>query len=212
MYPDLFELIEYGNQLNLTPTMVTNAHLLTKEVIRVLGELKVQQIGVSVDSLCRETNKKIGRFNPNANLIPDLEFYSEVLQNIAAKNINTKINICAMQANKEEDFSPLLDNAKFSRLKVFQMLPQGKHHLQSQKLTLPEFEQFCTRLEKYSPICLSEETLKNSYALLDGEGNFVSNNSDGTHTKIGNLSQKSLSTLINKSLFNEKNHQQMKGL
>lgn len=53
---DLFEIIEYCNQLGIEPSFVSNGSLITEEAARELKRLKVQDIPISLDGPDEERN------------------------------------------------------------------------------------------------------------------------------------------------------------
>ncbi len=81
--PWLFDLIKIAKQKGLTTMIVTNGTNLSDKFLSK-NEEYLDWIGISVDSLKKETNKKIGRVLKRQNI--DYSYYKDLLKRIKKYN------------------------------------------------------------------------------------------------------------------------------
>ena len=196
LYKHLDDLIDYASLLGISVSMVTNASLLTPERIRS-WKGKVSCIGISVDSLSRDTNMAIGRCSCNRVIaLEDLTRLSDVMHEC---NIDLKINTVVSKLNVDEDLSPLYKALKPRKIKLFQMhLVDGINDCaKSYEIVESQFEAFCNRHKAFQSIMVAEPdgSMENSYLMVNPEGEFQLNN-HGTYQSFGSLKSAPLHEIL----------------
>lgn len=170
LYPYIFDLIDYINKKNIIVSIITNAFSINKELIDKFKN-KVDIIGISVDALDKDTNRKIGRCNKNEVVIPDENFYIEKCLLIKKANIKLKVNICVSKLNINIDFSNFLENVNPDRLKIIQMICEedinDNEYLEKLLVEDKEFKNFAYKYKKYDPVIENSDDLTDSYPILD---------------------------------------------
>ncbi len=161
----LQDIIDYIYSKDIYVSMVTNGSLLTREFIQ-LNKDKIDNIGVSVDSLNHETNLEIKRSHNNKTLSEE-ELLS-IFGWIKETNIKLKINICVSKLNVEEDFSEFISKTKVDRLKIFQMLIIDSINKECDNLTIndEEFSSFTNKLLEYNPVIEKSVDMEKSYIMI----------------------------------------------
>jgi len=196
--PYLQQLIDYIHAKDIKISIVTNGYLLTEEFIKV-NEEKIETIGISVDSLKLETNLKIGRCCANRTLSPiKLIHICKLIKN---SNIKLKINHCISKYNMDEDISNFIKLICPDRFKVFQMTVIEGINTNSRDMQISnqEFNEVSKKYEELGGVIETEETMKDSYLMVDSNGNFYV---DKENKPIGNLMQTSFRKLVFASNLN----------
>ncbi|MBU1143914.1 MAG: viperin family antiviral radical SAM protein [Firmicutes bacterium] len=191
----LDELIDYINSLDIKVSIITNISLLTKEKIRAwIG--KVDTIGISIDSLNRETNLLIGRHSNGKTIeISDL---LEILNIAKENNIKIKINTVVSKFNLHEDISSLYKQIRFDRIKLLQVRFNNdcNESAINYGISSNEFNEYSSQLKSYDGIIIeSEDMMECSYVIIDPKGNLISNKGN-IHKKIGSVFETNLEELI----------------
>ncbi|MDE6967145.1 MAG: viperin family antiviral radical SAM protein, partial [Clostridia bacterium] len=201
--PFINELIDYCFNKKIKVSIVTNGSLLTKEFIES-NKKKLCMIGISIDSLNEETNKKIGRCCKNK--ILNKEQLIEICKIIKDCGIKLKINTVVSKFNVHEDFVDFYNVIIPDKVKIFQMSilkgvnDKAKHF----QLTNEEYKNFCHKHKGENVFIETEDDMQNSYLMIDRFGNFVVNDK-GEQKCCGSVLNDSLTLLIRKSNFdNEK--------
>lgn len=165
----LQEIINYINSLNIKVSLVTNGSLLTEEFI-ILNKGKIETIGISVDSVDEEINKKIGRCNSGNTL--SFDELVKLCTLIKSNDIKLKINLCLSKLNYDDDLSELISLVKPDRFKIFQMtIINGiNNNSKNIQLTTKEFLKGVTKYKKYNPKIEKSSEMKNSYLMVDSKG------------------------------------------
>ena len=114
----LDELIDYIHSSGTEVSIITNASRLTKERVDAWCG-KVTMIGISIDSLNRDSNLKIGRKQGQHTL--DYEQLKEVLLYIKSRGITLKVNTVVSRYNLDEDITKLYNEVGFDRIKLLQV-------------------------------------------------------------------------------------------
>ena len=196
LYEHLDELIDYTSSLGIRVSIVTNGSLLTPERIRS-WQGKVSCIGISIDSIDRETNLTIGRCYRNN--VVSLSRWGELTKAIHDCGIDLKINTVVSRHNLDEDLSELYRVLSPKKIKLFQMHlidginDQSKPH----EITENEFVYFCERHKTFESVLVAEPcgSMENSYLMVNPEGEFQLNN-NGIYQTFGNLKAISLSEIL----------------
>jgi len=196
LYEYLDELIEYASSLGIKVSIVTNGALLTAERIHSWRG-KVSCIGISIDSLIKDTNLKIGRCCKN-NVI-ELSHLEELSAAMHECDIDLKINTVVSMLNLDEDFSQLYKSLMPQKIKLFQMhLVEGiNDKAKPYRVTDDEFNHFCDRHVAFASIVVSEPcgSMENSYLMINPEGKFQLND-NGKYQTFGDLNTTTLSELL----------------
>jgi len=171
----LEELICYAKRMGFYVSVVTNGSLITDEFLNNVAEC-LDLIGVSIDSLNAETNKKIGR--QTKKLIPDENYYTKICNKIKEHGINLKINTVVSKANVNESFISFIRKVSPFRWKVFQVLAiEGENDIEDFKITKTDFNKFVYRHKETGEGLVSEpnDVIKGSYIMIDPKGCFFDN-------------------------------------
>ncbi len=105
LVPFLNELITYIVGKKIAVSVITNATLLSKQVIDNWQD-KVDMIGISIDSLDNQTNVIIGRSCRNGQTL-DYKNLVEVLQYAKEKRFKLKVNTVVSQSNKHKNINQM---------------------------------------------------------------------------------------------------------
>ena len=196
LYEHLDELIDYTSSRGISVSIVTNASLLTPERIRS-WKGKVSCIGISIDSLIRNTNIIIGRCS--CNRIVSLSDLIKLSDAIHECNIDLKINTVVSKLNIDEDLSSLYQALNPKKIKLFQMhLVDGiNDKAKAFEISEDEFKEFCNRHKAFRSIIIAEPfgSMENSYLMINPEGVFQLNN-QGTYQSFGSLKSKPLFEIL----------------
>lgn len=138
-------------------------------------------IGISVDSLNKETNAAIGRCC-NGHVITRTE-YEQLCAAIKAHGIKLKINTVVSSLNLHEDFTHFYETVQPDRIKLFQVLKpntQLKNHYDDLLISKADFDSFVLRhkidcsLGKHI-VAEDNAAMTNAYYILDSECRFIDN-------------------------------------
>lgn len=193
---DLNELIEYTCSKGIKVSIITNGSLLTDEIIKLWSN-KLSYIGLSINSLNVSTNQKLQCCCKGKTLSLNRIVQIGKLCNIY--NIELKINTVVCKENYQEDLNDLYRLLKPSRIKFLQMtiVEEVNSNALELKISKNEFNEFCKRHKNCIPIPIieDEDSMQNSYILIDPDGYLMINN-QGKYEKIGNLLTESIDYLI----------------
>ena len=194
LYKHLDELIDYVHSLGISVSIVTNGSRLTVESIRS-WKGKVSCIGLSIDSVIKETNLKIGRENGGRTLsLDDVRLLAEEVHRCG---IALKLNTVVSKLNLTEDLTELYRATQPQRIKIFKMHLVKDVNDSSTPLSVTdsEFHSFCQRHKEFDPVCEKEGDMENSYVMIDPKGSLILND-NGIYTEYGSLFYHSLSELM----------------
>jgi len=196
LYPHLDELIDYTTSLGLSTSIVTNGFLLSRDRIKS-WQGKVKIIGLSIDSIQKDTNIKIGRSSQN--IVLDLNHWQNVSTAIHESNIKLKINTVVSKFNLNEDLTPLYLSTNPNRIKLFQVhIVKGvNEHINNASISKDEFLNYCEKYDKFSHILVKEplESMENSYLMINPKGEVVINDR-GSYHRYDNCLKKRLGEII----------------
>lgn len=177
MYRHIFEVVEYAKEIGLTTSIISNGSMLSEETLdRFKGYL--DWVGVSIDSLSTETNKKIGRDSKNG-----LDYF-ELVKNIKDKGFKIKINTVVNRFNEEEDMQDFIGHVNPLRWKIFDTLRvegQNDRDFEEIRSSAGAFDRFIGRHSHKSMVPENNEAMTGSYLLIDPKGRLFEN-SEGKHT------------------------------
>ena len=185
MHPDLPEALELAHALGLQTSIITNGQLIDRARIAYFAS-SLDMVGISVDSLNAQTNRRIGRCCGNAPM--DAESYHDRIRILNEFGLKLKINTVVNSANVDEDFSPFLLRTRPFRWKILQctrMESENGKTFQIWETSDKAFDNFVERhtfLKKHGITIVPENqnALRASYAIIDPDGRFV-DNSTGTY-------------------------------
>ena len=142
-------------------------------------------IGISIDSLSPNINKKLGR-KVHGVKIPDNKTYLDSINLIREYNVNLKINTVVNRLNKNESFQNIITKGHPEKWKIFQVLIIKNENMDALDLSVSrnEFNSFILRhsdlssvTEIYPEYC---DDMKGSYLIIDPSARLV-DNSQGTY-------------------------------
>ncbi len=191
------DIVEYINSKNIAVSIVTNASLLTINMIENLKG-KIRSIGISVDSINEDTNKQIGRhcygrcigLNQLLNLCSEIKDFG----------IDLKINTVISKLNLDEDFKWLYSAIMPNRVKVFRMLAieginDGNNDL---SITDNEWKNFCDKHCELNIVFEDNDDMQGGYIMINPAGQMFSN-TYGAYDIIGSCFSENIDVLIKKS-------------
>ncbi|MCD8423218.1 viperin family antiviral radical SAM protein [Tenacibaculum finnmarkense] len=174
--PWISELIKFAKIKGLTTMIVSNGTKLTDHFLKE-NKPYLDWIAISIDSINKETNKKIGRTIKQVGV--DNIYYDNLFKKIKKFDYKLKINTVVNKHNFKEDLTDFINQINPSRWKVFKVLPIE----QQNKLNFDEFkisnEEFYSFLKNHNSVAnLVKETnndMTGSYIMVDPAGRFFDN-------------------------------------
>lgn len=187
LYKNLPELIKYSKQIGLTTSIITNGSLLTGEFIEQMRPY-LDWIGLSIDSVNPETNKKIGRVSRKHGDIYSLEdSYNVLVSLIKSAGYKLKINTVVNKYNQHENMQGFINWANPDRWKVFDTLRVKEQNDKFwEEIKSTEFESFVNRHDHKNMIVENNDLMTSSYLLIDPLGRMFEN-TNGKHTYSDSL-------------------------
>lgn len=194
--PDLIPLLEKAKQLGFSTSIVTNGYNLALNIIDTEKVLSLtDSIGISVDSLKKSTNKKIGRTvykNKSLKILPQKKLIS-LCKKIKAHGIKLKINTVISSLNLNEDFSAFYKKVGPDRIKIFQCLKPNnslKHNYDNLLISSEDFNHHINKTKNYPYNIISENNneMISAYYMLGSDGCFWDNLSGKKSKCILNVS------------------------
>lgn len=194
MSRNIDRLIDYIASKNIEVSIITNGYYLDETFIdRHINQIST--IGISVDSLDYDTNIKIGRCF-KANVLSKNQLVN-ICNKIKKSGIKLKINTCLSKLNVNEDFNAFINEVKPDRYKILQMTcDEYDYKNKANIVSDEEAKEFISKI-KYNYIYESREELKNSYVIIDSEGNISTNNSHISNISIFNYELEEAIKLLN---------------
>ena len=198
----LQDIIDYIYSLNIKVSLVTNGSLLTKEFIKK-NRMKIETIGISVDSLNEDTNIKIGRCTKSKTLSE--EELASICKVIKDNGIKLKINLCVSKLNYEENISDFIRLVKPDRFKILQMtIIEGiNNKYKGLEISVDDFNNYCMKYKDLNPVIENNEEMKDSYLMIDSKGDFYC---DKEKEPIGNVLNEDFCGIVRKTNINMKNY------
>ena len=172
-------LVIKARELGFEVSIVTNGYIFSKNpdyLYSLIHNFSI--VGISVDSLNKETNLEIGRCS---SMVPLSESdYISLCNKITSAGCKLKVNTVVSKLNLEEDFNQFYQEVNPSRIKLLQVLkPAGhlKRNYDCLQISEEEYKAFVRRHSGFSDIICSEsnEQMLNSYYILNSIGCFLDN-------------------------------------
>lgn len=178
LYPDLQELILYIKEKGFEVSIITNGFLLTEEFIK-MNKDTLDCIGISVDSFDANTLVSLNCKTSKGEIL-DKDRLLNICKLINDCNIDLKINTVVSKLNYKQDLSPVLKDIKIDRWKILKMklFKDGNFDNSDLDINMDQFRYFVKTHENLIPNTVVEDTLKNSYIIIDSEGYLVDNSYD----------------------------------
>lgn len=196
LYAYFDKLIAYTSSLGIRVSIVTNGSMLTSERIRN-WQGKVSCIGISIDSIDRDTNLTIGRCCIN-NVISPAQ-WRKLAKTVHGCGIALKINTVVSRLNLDQDLSKLYRELSPDKIKLFQMhLIDGiNDQAKAYEIAESEFESFCERHKAFQSVIVTEPygSMENSYLMVNPEGK-IQLNDNGSYKTFGDLKTHPLSEIL----------------
>lgn len=167
LFDGLTRLLTHAKQLNFITALVTNGRLVDDHFLEVNGKA-LDWIGISVDSMMRHTNSKLGRMV--AGTAWGIEQYLDLAINVRQHGYKLKINTVVSAFNHEENFNSFIADARPERWKVFQYLSVIGQNETSDALKVEQldFEDFIQRHLRCKAMEVERaEAMKGSYIMID---------------------------------------------
>ena len=196
---DIDRIIDYIYFKKLKVSLITNAYYLKKSFIDKHKE-QLCCIGISVDSLIDETNKKIGRCQKNGSLL-SVDDLTNICKYIKEAGIKLKINTCVTKFNYLEDFTEFLKSVAPDRYKVLQMLCDDYDVVNvKNRITNEEMNEFVQRHKSFVTAKETSLEMKSSYLIIDSKGNM---SCDNMHQSSYSVFENEVSDILGMLHFNE---------
>lgn len=176
IHPDLIDLMKKAKTMGFKVTLVTNGYKMIKDPVfaKQIFEI-VDGIGISVDSMNDEINRRIGRCHCRQTLSKD--DYVNLCMEIKGHNLPLKINTVVSQANLDEDFSDFYSLVKPDRIKLFQVLVPNLPTKRDYSEFLIDSDEYSDFVKKHQDkgfniVAESNEVMVGSYFMLNAAGCF----------------------------------------
>lgn len=197
LYKKLDLIITYAKYIGFTTSIITNGSFLTSRWLSSMRG-KLDWIGISVDSLNSETNKKIGRVSNRE----ELDYFA-LVDLINSYQYKLKINTVVNIHNQKEDLADFINYSRASRWKVFDTLPvKGQNDKQFEEIRSTEFDQFVARNNHFSMVVETNDLMTGSYLLVDPLGRLFEN-TQGEHTYSSSLINNSVEDCLSQITLRE---------
>jgi radical S-adenosyl methionine domain-containing protein 2 len=200
LYAELDEIIEYINSKDIQVSIISNAFLLSEKRIRGFKN-RVSMLGMSIDTLNPELLREMGRCTLNQEIL-ELDRSIALCKSIKENGIYLKINTVVSKLNLHENLTGFIKTACPNRWKLLKM-KRFTHDLfdnSELEITENEFKHFCSAHTRLYHV--EEESLINSYIIVDAGGRLLDNNNN-SHTVIADLSKKDFKSAFHAMPFNE---------
>lgn len=187
LYKDLNVLIKHLYDSNFKVSIITNGSLVSNNWIK--ENIKyIETIGFSIDSFLPKTLINMGRVTNKRKYLSEKRFV-EICKLIKENNPNCKIKVNSVitSLNYEEDLVSRLYHLNIDRWKILKIKKFKNNFFDNSKLdiTKEQFNIFVKNNNKINNIII-EESLINSYIMIDSNGFLVDNNSDN-YSQVSNV-------------------------
>ncbi len=186
----LFDFCLYAKNKGLTTSVVTNGFVMLRNGFDPYAEV-IDKVGISIDSVIRETIFRSGRYCKKDAYIPSQKDWLQLAGQIHGNGIPLKINTVIHSLNHKEDMADFISAMSPSQWKLFQVAKikgQNESLYNTWKIDSTEFDSYVQRqlaeLDPDGTVMLSPEyasQMINSYAMIGPNGCFI-DNSDGNYS------------------------------
>ena len=184
--PWLSNLISVAKNAGMVTMIVTNGSRLNEETLKQYRS-SLDWIVLSIDSINPETNLKGGRFH-NKRLLPDANYYRNLIDNIHALDFKFKINTVVHRFNKDEVMADFIERSNPLRWKLFKVLNienQNQATYGNFEISDEEFALYLRRntnpVTEKVMVPEDNDAMSSSYLMIDPAGRLF-DNSMGSYT------------------------------
>ncbi|MCH9852719.1 MAG: viperin family antiviral radical SAM protein [Alphaproteobacteria bacterium] len=176
----LLKILQVAKQIGFKTSIITNASYLHNIEFATHLYKNLDILGISIDAIDTQHNRKIGRVGTGLNAQP-LEAVDIIAYVAMARKINPaikiKINTVVNAVNKDDDLSAFIANIQPDKWKLFQVLPQSNDKL---IVSDDKFHQFVQRHQAFNSIIIAEDNdaMRESYIMIEPKGRFYQNRQD----------------------------------
>ncbi|WP_300742599.1 viperin family antiviral radical SAM protein [uncultured Brachyspira sp.] len=178
IYKNYIHLLHYLKSQGHILSIVSNGSMFLKDNSILKTTLKCcDVIGLSIDSLDKETCIKIGRSVKNSKPITKEE-YLYLTYKIKESGKALKINTVVNRYNYKENLNSFIEKALPNKWKIFQVLPiENLNSCKELLISNEEFNYFLNTHAENERIMYSEnnDNMTSSYIMLDAKGRFFNN-------------------------------------
>ena len=178
IYKSYIPLLYYLKSQNHVLSIVSNGSIFLKDKSILNATLECcDVIGLSIDSLDKETCLKIGRSIGNSKTITEKE-YLYLISKIKESGKELKINTVVNRYNYKENLNSFIEKIIPNKWKIFQVLPiENLNSCKELLISDEEFNYFLNTHAENDKIIYSEnnDNMTSSYIMLDAKGRFFNN-------------------------------------
>ena len=183
------DIVDYICDSKLEVSIITNGYYLDRDFVKK-NKNKISMIGISVDSLNKNTNIKIGRCCHNMVIAED-DLLS-ICNFIKESGIKLKINTCVTALNSNESISSFLEKVKPDKVKVLRAFCDENND----QYNISD-DAWNKAKEKYKNVFFEDnDYMKSHYIIVDSSGNLSRNN---LHIDNNSLLDSSLEECLSKA-------------
>jgi radical S-adenosyl methionine domain-containing protein 2 len=166
-------IMKMAEQLGFRLSLITNGSLLPDAGMEALASY-LSILGISIDSVDAETNRRIGRKDRNGVISLDAMAEKIELARRANPALKIKINTVVNALNAHEDLGGLIERLRPDRWKVLRVLPVLDTSLVVSDL---DFNGFLQRHQAFAAVMSPEDNrlMTESYIMIDPLGRFFQN-------------------------------------
>jgi radical S-adenosyl methionine domain-containing protein 2 len=199
LYAGLDEIIEYINSKDIQVSIISNAFLLSEE--RICGfRNRVSMFGISIDALEPELLREMGRCTLDQEIL-ELDRSIALCKSIRGNGIYLKINTVVTKTNQYENFTGFIKTVSPNRWKLLKMKRFSYKGFDNSEMEITEneFRNFCSIHSNLYHV--EEESLRNSYIMVDAGGRLVDNSNDA-YSVVADLLSKDFKSAFHDMPFN----------
>lgn len=174
----LLPMIKEAKRFGLKTSIVTNGYVLSKMPQKDFEEIvkNLDCVGLSVDSLDEDSNRKIGRAVGKS--ILSRSDYEKLCLKIKKLGCKLKINTVVSKLNLNEDFNSFYETVKPDRIKIFQVLKPNvctKNCYDDLLISSDEYNSFLLRHSAFEVVSENNSDMTSAYYMLGSDGCFWDN-------------------------------------
>ena len=195
-------MIDYIHELGVDCSIITNGSLLTPEFIR-RNTGKVSMIGISVDGLSEEENRRLGRADGAGRTLRREDLVLKAAA-IHEAGMRFKVNTVVNAVNCRDDFSGLIREIAPDRWKLLRMLAIEGSNDSGRDLLVSDdqFAAFAARHAALHPVVENTADIVSAYIVINPHGQLI-DNSQGRYQESESLLHSRFSVEFPKIAFNQ---------